>query len=158
MPRRAAPDAEGEPCALRPVAEGFHHGGADEAAVDLGAVLTKELGRGRHCCLTLGDWIAVSHDDRTVRLVVAALHPERALCVLSTDLSVDVLPPMVVEERLRKAQAQSEKEQRLIEERRRRAAAARGPGFKGDTRGRRARARAAAVSGRLAERGHGQDQ
>ena len=77
-------------CALRPVAEGFHHGGADEAAVDLGAVLTKELGRGRHCCLTLGDWIAVSHDDRTVRLVVAALHPERALCVLSTDLSVDV--------------------------------------------------------------------
>ena len=60
-------------CALRPVAEGFHHGGADEAAVDLGAVLTKELGRGRHCCLTLGDWIAVSHEDRTVRLVVAAL-------------------------------------------------------------------------------------
>ena len=36
-------------CALRPVAEGFHHGGADEAAVDLGAVLTKELGRGRPC-------------------------------------------------------------------------------------------------------------
>ena len=112
-------------CALRPVAEGFHHGGADEAAVDLGAVLTKELGRGRHCCLTLGDWIAVSHDDRTVRLVVASLHPERALCVLSTDLSVDVLPPMVVEERLRKAQAQSEKEKRLVEERKQRAAAAR---------------------------------
>ena len=64
-------------CALRPVAEGFHHGGADEAAVDLGAVLTKELGRGRHCCLTLGDWIAVSHDDRTVRLVVAALQSGR---------------------------------------------------------------------------------
>ena len=112
-------------CALRPVAEGFHHGGADAAAVDLGAVLTRELGRGRHCCLTLGDWIAVGHNDRTVRLVVAALRPERALCILSTDLSVDVLPPMAVEERRRKEQAQEQADQELQDERHGRACDAR---------------------------------
>lgn len=100
-------------CSLRPIAEGFHGDGKDEAAVDLEAVLTRELGRGRHACLTVGDWIAVKHDGATVRLVVADMSPEDALCVLRTDLSVEVLPPMALEDekkRLKAVEARAEQQ------------------------------------------------
>ncbi|KAJ1458597.1 hypothetical protein M885DRAFT_91114 [Pelagophyceae sp. CCMP2097] len=90
---------------LRPRRDGFFAGGAESADVDLKAVLEAELGRGRHTTLSRGDWLSVRHDGRTVHLVVEQLDPDDALCIVSTDLEVDVLPSESVDDAAKRVAA-----------------------------------------------------
>lgn len=75
---------------LRPLSDGFFSRDEDDIDIDLKSVLESELGR--HTALTQGDLLALDVDGRTVRLRVESLEPHRALCVLNTDLTVDLMP------------------------------------------------------------------
>ena len=75
---------------LQPRGTGFHAPGQDVVNIDLKKVLERELSR--HTALTKGDWLAIRHEKETYELVVVNLEPADALCLVHTDLEVDVLP------------------------------------------------------------------
>jgi len=88
-----------------------------------------------HSCLTVGDWISVSFQDRSFDLRVRNLEPSQAVSVIDTDLDAEIHPSIeteekilaeemaarrAMEERLR-AEKEAEKiEQEQLEERQRR--------------------------------------
>lgn len=88
---------------LRPLSLGFFEEGTQSMELDLRSVLERELSQ--HTALTQGDIFAVDYAiGKTARLKVESLEPHRALCVLATDLTVDILPSESVEaERAREA-------------------------------------------------------
>jgi len=89
---------------LQPRGEGFHAGGMKVVSLDLEHVLLETL-RG-HTALSQGDWLPIRHQGQTYDLLVRELEPESALCLIDTDLTVEVLPS-----------EQTEAEQRAVEER-----------------------------------------
>lgn len=96
---------------LQPRGEGFHAGGMKVVSLDLEHVLLETL-RG-HTALSQGDWLPIRHQGQTYDLLVRELEPESALCLIDTDLTVEVLPS-----------EQTEAEQRAEEDRQAREEAA----------------------------------
>jgi len=93
--------------AFQPRGQGFHINGEDVVNIDIKSVLLRTL----RDTLTLsqGDWIPIRHDGQTFELVARQLQPEPALCVLNTDVEVELLPSEAVQAEERRVQAQKER-------------------------------------------------
>lgn len=96
---------------VQPRGVGFHLEGQDVVNIDLQKVLERTLQT--HATLTEGDWIPVRHEGRAYELVVRTLEPEPALCLINTDLEVNLLPSEHAEaERLAQEAAERAREAR----------------------------------------------
>lgn len=102
---------------VQPRGLGFHTDGQQVVNIDLQKVLEKTLQT--HSTLTEGDWLPVRYEGTAYELVVRTLLPEPALCLLNTDLEVNMLPSEHAEaEVLAKEaaeRAQAERERRKVE-------------------------------------------
>lgn len=75
---------------VQPRGVGFHLDGQNVVNIDLQKVLERSLQS--HATLTEGDWIPVRHEGRSYELVVRTLEPDPALCLINTDLEINLLP------------------------------------------------------------------
>lgn len=117
---------------LQPRGHGFHLEGSQTVNIDLEHVLMESL-RG-HTALSEGDWLGIRSSGVTYELVVKELSPDSRLCLVDTELAVDILPSEQTEveqkeEEMRKAreqaaiQAAREREEARVLHARRKAAA-----------------------------------